>query len=137
MPDHACRFVNASPPAAPCAKTEVQILTVRWIKQPVKSAYFIELFSIDSHEAARRKQGMTRLLMLRVESPVVKAVVKLQTGRTTSNLPSVPIEAPCRNRKDVRRLEMSNQRSKEIVIDFQVVIQKHEDVFSSLLREPV
>src|SRR5439155_10420727 len=95
MPDVAVWLVNATPSSTPRSKTNIQILAICWIKQAVKSAKFNELISVHSHKTARGKQSMTSLLMLRIEIPTVKAVLKLQAGRTTGNLPSFPIIAPC------------------------------------------
>ena len=94
MPDVAVWLVNATPPSTPRSETNIQILAICGIKQPVKPAQFNELLSVHSHKAARGKQGVTSLLMFSIEFPAVKAVVKLQTSRTTRDLVSVPIVAP-------------------------------------------
>jgi hypothetical protein len=137
MPDDAFRLVNATPSSTPRAKTEIHIFTVSGRKEPVKTSQVDELLPINSHKPAGRKQGMTSLLMLRVEVPTVKAVFKTQASRATGNFASIPIIAPRRNGKNIRRFEVLYQRSQEIAIYFQIVVEKHEDVFSPFLCQPV
>jgi len=93
MPDVAVWLINAAPTSTPRSETNIQILAICGIKQPVKPAQFNELLSVHSHKAARGKQGVTPVLMFSIEFPAVKAVVKLQTSRTTRDLASIPIVA--------------------------------------------
>src|SRR5436190_19865646 len=106
MPDEAVWLINATPSSSTRAKTEVHILKVCRRKQPVKTSQLKELFPINSHKAAGRKQGMTGLLMLRIKVPAVKAVFECKAGRATGNCSSLPIIAPRRNGKNLWRLEM-------------------------------
>jgi len=77
MPDNAVWLINAAPPTAPCSKTEIHIFAVRRYKQRVETTELNKLVSVHSHETARAKEGVTSLLMLRVELPTVKTVFKL------------------------------------------------------------
>ena len=106
VPDDAAWLVNATPSSTPCAKTEIDIFAVCWRKKPVETCQLKEFLSINSHKAARREQGVTGLLMLRIEFPAVKPVFEIQAGWAAGNLCSIPIIAPRRNGKNLWRLEM-------------------------------
>ena len=114
MPDDAVRLINTTPSSTPRSKTEIHIFAVCRRKEPIKTAQFNELVSVNSHEATRGKQCVTGLLMLRIEFPAIKAVFKLQARRTTRNRRSIPIIAPRRDGKNIGRFEMPYQRSQEI-----------------------
>jgi hypothetical protein len=55
MPDVAVWLVNATPSSTPRSETNIQILAIGGIKQPVKPAQFNEFVSVHSHKAPRSK----------------------------------------------------------------------------------
>src|SRR5437763_17168545 len=115
MPHDAGRLINAAPTSTPCSETEVHVFAVCRRKKPVETSKFEELLSIDSHKAAGPKQRVTDLLPPSVEFPTVKTVFELQSRRPTDNHCHIPVVAARRNRKNIRRFKMPNQRSEEIV----------------------
>src|SRR4030095_6216039 len=105
MPYHTVRLVKATPSSTPRSEAEVHIFAVCRRKEPIETSKVNELLSIHGHKAARCKQRMACLLLLRIEVPTVKTVPELQSRRSVRYPVAVPIIAPRRNGKNIRRFE--------------------------------